>query len=89
MLAAAGSWLAEGRQHRLDAVDDVDGVGVGLALHGHDDRAACRRTSSPSSVVLDRVDDAGHLAEPHRMAVAVGDDELGEAGGIVELRVRR
>ena len=36
---AAGSCVLERRQHRLDAVDDVDRVGVGLALHGQDDRA--------------------------------------------------
>ena len=40
-------------------------------------------------VVLDGVDDARHVAQPHRMAVAGGDDEIGEGGGVVELRCRR
>ena len=69
MLAAAGSCSLEGGQHRPDTVDHVDGVGVGLALDGQDDggRAVipARRGGR-----LDQVDDAGDVAEPHRMAVA-------------------
>ena len=42
-------------QHGLDAVDDGDRVGVGLALHREDERPACRHTSS-RLVVLDRMD---------------------------------
>ena len=58
----------------LDAVDQADDVGAGLALDVQDDR---RGGVDPGGLldVLGAVDDRGHVGERARGAVAVGDDD--------------
>ena len=60
------------RQQLLDAVNYADDVGAGLALDVHDHGW---RQVHPGGqpVVLGTVDDVGHVAQPHRRAVAIGD----------------
>ena len=69
IVAAGRQLLLERRQHRLDGVDDLDRVGVGLALHGEHD-GALAVVPARGLVVLDRIDDARDVAQAHRMAVA-------------------
>ena len=58
----------------LDALDRFDDVGAGLALDVDDDG---RRALIPAAdlVVLQPVDDVGDVAQQHRRAVAIGDDQ--------------
>ena len=65
---------AQLRQQRIDAVDHLDDVGAGLALHIDDDR---RRQVSPGGElgVFRAGDDSGDIRQPHRRAVAIGDDQ--------------
>src|SRR4029077_6594156 len=74
------------RQQRLDAVDDLDDVGAGLALDAEDDR---RRGIGPGAElgVFRAVDDGGDVGKPHRAAVAVGDDQIAVLIGAAELVV--
>ncbi len=84
---AAGSEARSCRQAAtLDAVDDLDDVGAGLALHGQDDR---RRGVGPGAElgVFRSADDAGDVRQPHRPAVAVGDDQVAILIGAGELVV--
>ncbi len=78
--------LAQLRQQRLDAVDDGDDVGAGLALDVHDHRL-CRVGPGGEPVVLLRLGDGRHVGHPHRRAVAIGDDDVAEGGGIGDLVV--
>ena len=61
-------------------IDDLDGVGVGLALDRQHDGA---RVVEPGGdfFVLDAVDDAGHFVELDRRAIAVGHDHVAVGGG--------
>ena len=62
------------RQKFFDAVHHGDDVRAGLALNVQDDR---RIFVGPRGLanVFRAVDDGGHIGEPHRRAVAVGDDD--------------
>ena len=53
----------------------VDDVRAGLAADDHQHGARLPSAQAGDAVVLDAVDDGGDVAEPHRRAVAVGDDE--------------
>ena len=77
----------EGGQELLDRVDHLDGVGAGLALDGEDDGALVV-VPARHLVRLHAVDDAAELLEPHRRAVAVGDDQRAIGGGVGELPAR-
>ena len=83
---AGGSVDMNLRQQRLDAVDDLDDIGAGLALHVEDDR---RRRVRPGAElgVLRAADDVGDVGEPDRRAVAIGDDEIAVLIGAGELVV--
>ena len=78
--------VLERRQHRLDRIDHRHRVGVRLPLDREDDGAGAV-IPARGLVVGDGIDDARDVAKPHRFAVGTLDDELGEGGGIVELRV--
>ena len=65
------------REQVLDAVGNGDGVGAGLALDGEDDGAAVELVfvePGGGLVVFHAVDDGAEFIQPHRRAVAVGDD---------------
>ena len=72
---AAGSDSRERGQELLDAVDDLDDVGAGLALNVDDQR---RRRVHPrlQAIVLGPDLDLRDIGEPDRRAVAVGDDRF-------------
>jgi hypothetical protein len=84
--------LDRGRQLRLEArqqlahvVDHLDGVGVRLALHQQHDGAL----AVVGAVGLGRlvaVLDRGDVLQAHRLAVAGGDDQVGEVGRLHHLR---
>ena len=63
------------RQQRLDAIDRVDDVGAGHALNGQDD-GALLVVPAGQQVVLRPFDRLADIADAHRRAVAVGDDQL-------------
>ena len=63
------------RQQRLDAVDDLDDVGAGLALDVQDHRRACRSSRPPAARSRRRRSTSATSASVHRRAVAVGDDQ--------------
>ncbi len=74
------------RQQLLDAVDDLDDVGAGLALDIDDDRRLLvgpRREPG----ILGAVDDVGDVGQAHRRAVAVRDDHALVIAGGLELIV--
>ena len=50
--------------------------------------ARCAVVPAGRLVVLDRIDHPREVAQPHRPAVARGDDDVAEAGRIGELRLR-
>ncbi len=83
---AAGSAACKLRQQRLDAVDDRDDVGAGLALDVEDDR---RHVVHPGGElgVLGAVHDLRDVRQPHRRAVPVGDDQVAIFVGALELVV--
>ena len=62
------------RQQRLDAVDDLDDVGAGLALDVEDDRRRRRSSRRPGATFSAPSIDVGDVGEADRRAVAVGDD---------------
>ena len=74
------------RQHRLHAVDRLDHVGAGLALHVEDDRG---RVVGPrrQTHVLRVVDQRRDVAQPHRVAVLVGEHQVGVLGRALHLVV--
>ncbi len=80
------------RQQLLDAVDDLDDVGAGLALDVDQHR---RQLVGPGqqAAVLGAVDDVGDVLQADRRAVAVGDDQflvgLGRAQLIVGVEGER
>ena len=72
----AGSAALKCRQQLLDAVDDLDDIGAGLALDVEQDGRRCvhparRAWCSPAPSI-----DVRNIAKLHRRAVAVGDDEV-------------
>ena len=71
-----------------DALDRLDHVGAGLALDVDDDR---RHALVPAAdlVVLEPVDDVGHVLEQHRRAVAIGEDDVAIGLGRRDLVVGR
>ena len=83
---ADGMLLRQLRQEVVDAVDDLDDVGARLALDVHDHR---RRLVHPRRLahVLGVVGHVGDVGEPHRRAVALGDDERPVVGAGQELIV--
>ncbi len=74
------------RQQLLDAVDDLDDVGAGLALDVDDER---RRRVHPGGelVVLGADLDRRDVAQPDRRAVAIGDDGVEIIVGVADLVV--
>ena len=64
------------RQQALDVVDHLDDVGAGLALDVENDRGGRRFIQAASLVFCAPSTAFGDVAEPHRRAVAVGDDEV-------------
>ena len=82
-----GSCASKLRQHGLDAVDHLDRVGVGLALDGQRDRALAVEPAGRLAC-LEAVLTSRDVAQPDRVAVAGGDDQVGELGGVGSWRVR-
>ena len=74
------------RQQRLDAVDGLDHVGAGHALDRQDD-GALLVVPAGQQVVLRRFDRLADIADAHRRAVAIGDDQLVVGGGLQQLVV--
>ena len=73
-----------GRQLALDRVDDLHSVGVRLTEHGEQDGAILVLPGG-DLVVLDAVINFRDFAQPHRRAVAPGDDEIAIAFGVFDL----
>ncbi len=74
------------RQELVDAVDDGDDVGAGLALHVDDDGGLAIHPGSLLRVLC-RIDDGGYVGGANRGAVAVGDDDGQVVGAGDELVV--
>ena len=75
------------RQRRLDPVDRVDDVGAGLLEDRSGGRRACRSAQAASLASSGRVDRAADVADPHRRAVAIGDDDVVLVRGVGQLVV--
>ena len=62
------------REQGFDPIDDLDDIGPRLALNVHNHR---RRFVGPSGKadILGIVLGIGHLGQPHRTTIAVGDDQ--------------
>ncbi len=76
---AGRQFQLELRHQRLDRVGDGDGVGARLPLDAERDGALLAVLGVEprgGALVLDAVDDVAQLAQPHRRAVAVGDDHV-------------
>src|SRR6185437_4585180 len=69
-----------------DAVGGLDDIGAGLAIDIDDDGALLVEAAGDAHVG-GGVDDLGDVAEPHRGAVAIGDDESAIGIGAEELVV--
>ena len=95
-----GELRAKGGEQVFDAVDHLDGVGAGLALHEEQDRTVRHRglaetvgilgralVHEPARglVVLDAIADVGDVGEADRGTVPVTDDDLFETVGAPEL----
>ena len=76
------------RQLVLDALHRLDHIGAGLALDVDDDRRHAL-VEAADLVVLQAVDDVGHVAEQDRRAVAIGDDDVAIGVGRGDLVVGR
>ena len=63
------------RQHRLDAINRGDDVGVGLTLDREQD-GTLPIVPGGQQVVLRSIEGVSDILDPHRRAVAVGDDQL-------------
>ncbi len=75
-------------QRRADAVDGIDDVGARFAEDDHQHgRLSVHVPGLPD--VLHRVQHAGDVLEPHRSAVAIGDDQRRIILGLEDLVVRR
>ena len=87
-LGADGQDAAQPRQLVLDVLDRLHHVGAGLAADIDDDGLLAVVPAADLGV-LQSVDDLGDVAQHHRLAVAIGDDQraIGLGGG--ELVVRR
>ena len=86
----AGQLLAESGQLLFDVVDDLDGVGAGLALNRQNDRPGglfLGVEPCGNFVVFDAVGDVGDVPQAHRRATPVDHDELLERLGVVKLAV--
>ncbi len=86
-LNRAGKRRLQLRQQRLDAIDDGDDVRAGLALNVQDDGGML---VGPGGLlgVFGAVENGGDIAEAHRRAVAIGDDERAIAVAGQKLIVR-
>ncbi len=71
-------------QRILHALRDLDRVRARLPLHHQVDRPLVVEPRDVL-VVLDVVEHVRDVAEPHRRAVLVRDDQLPEIGGVVQL----
>ncbi len=82
----AGELLVEARQQGPDAIDNLDCIGLGLAVDAEKDRAG---TVVPACglVVLDGVSHHGNVAEAHRPVVARRHDNVAELVGVGQLRL--
>ena len=72
---SGGIAACETRQRRLDLVDGVDDVGAGLLEDDQED-AALAVGPGRLGVVGGAVDRLADVADPHRRAVAIGDDDV-------------
>ena len=63
------------RQQRLDAIDGLDDIGAGHALDRQND-GRLLVVPAGQQIVLRRFDRIADVADPHRRAVAIGDDEV-------------
>ena len=79
------TWMPAGRlasscgRRLLDALDDADGVGAGLALDVQDDGGSVWFIQAAWRGVFDAVDDVGDIFEQDGRAVAVGDDDVADS----------
>ena len=74
-LMAGGIEAFELRQQRLDVVDGLDHIGAGHAQDGEND-GALLVVPAGQQVVLRRLDRLSDVANSHRRAVAIGDDQI-------------
>ena len=65
----------DARQLILDAVDGLDDVGAGLALHVDDD-GGLALVPAADARVLEAVGNGRHVLEAHGRVVAIGDDDV-------------
>ena len=77
----------DGGEQFLDAIRDLDGVAVCLPQHRHRHRTHAVEPVRPL-VAEHAVDDMSDLAEAHRRAVAIGDDQRLVGGSVRQFGVR-
>ena len=63
------------RQQGFDAIDRVDDVGAWLALDAQNDRTLLVEPAG-EQIVLRSLDDIADVADPHRRAIAIRDDQI-------------
>ena len=68
-------------QGGLHAVDGLDNVGAGLAEQDHQHRGLAVGETEIAHV-LDRIEDLGHVRQPHRGAAPIGDHQRRVIGGL-------
>ncbi len=85
-LGARRQRLLQRRQRGTHAIHDVDGIRIGLAEHGEDERPLPVPPGG-DALVLHAVGDVRHLVQPDRCVGAPGDDEAAEGLGILRLVV--
>ena len=85
-LMAGGHRGRQLRHRRLDRVDDLDDVGAGLA-EDQQQLGALAVVPGAGARPLGAVDHLADVAQPHRRAVAVGDDDVAVARGLEQLVV--
>ena len=83
-----GGWQRrlKSRQYRLDGVHGGDGVGPRLTLDRQHDSPPVH-VPTGHLVVFHAVQHRGDLVQPHRRAVAIGDDQRAIGGGGFQLAV--
>ncbi len=82
----AGQLRLQLRQLLADGVHHRHGVGVALAHHRQHDGALAVDPAAGLEV-FHAVFHRGHVGQPHWQAVAAGDHQIGELGGVLQLAV--